>query len=57
MAETMDTCVHLFPDAEDIGRTALDQALAIALAEQDRTPGPSERAAAGQRSGGGRVSL
>ena len=27
---------HLFPDAEDLGRAAVDQALAPALAEQDR---------------------
>ncbi len=36
MAETMDTYGHLFPDAEDLGRTAVDQALAPALAEQNR---------------------
>ena len=34
--ETMDTYGHLFPDAEDLGRTAVDQALAPALAEQER---------------------
>jgi len=32
----MDTYGHLFPDAEDLGRTAVDQALAPALAEQER---------------------
>jgi integrase len=36
IAETMDTYGHLFPDAEDLGRTAVDQALAPALTEQDR---------------------
>jgi len=36
MAETMDTYGHLFPDAEDLGRTAVDQALAPARAEQER---------------------
>jgi integrase len=36
IAETMDTYGHLFPDAEDLGRTAVDQALAPALAEQER---------------------
>jgi integrase len=28
LAETMDTYRHLFPDAEDLGRTAVDLALA-----------------------------
>jgi hypothetical protein len=36
IAETMDTYGHLFPDAEDLGRTAVDQVLAAALAEQER---------------------
>ncbi len=27
LAETTDTYGHLFPDAEDLGRTAVDQAL------------------------------
>jgi len=36
MAETMDTYGHLFPDAEELGRTAVDDALAQALAEQGR---------------------
>jgi hypothetical protein len=36
IAETMDTYGHLFPDAEDLGRTAVDQTLAPALAEQER---------------------
>src|SRR5262249_26968891 len=39
VAETMDTYGHLFPDAEDLGRTAVDQALAPALAEQERNRG------------------
>jgi len=32
----MGTQRHLFPDAEDLGRTDVDQALAPALAEQER---------------------
>jgi hypothetical protein len=36
MAETMDTYGHLFPDAEDLGRGAVDKALGNALAEQER---------------------
>jgi hypothetical protein len=36
LAETMDTYGHLFPDAEDLGRTAVDLALAPLLAEQNR---------------------
>ena len=36
IAETMDTYGHLFPDAEDLGRGAVDDALARALAEQGR---------------------
>jgi hypothetical protein len=36
IAETMDTYAHLFPDSEDLGRGAVDDALASALAEQER---------------------
>jgi hypothetical protein len=36
IAETMDTCRHLFPDGDDLGRTAVQHALALALAEQER---------------------
>jgi integrase len=36
IAETMDTYGHLFPDSEDLGRVAVDDALAGALAEQGR---------------------
>jgi integrase len=36
IAETMDTYGHLFPDSEDLGRGAVDDALAGALAEQER---------------------
>jgi excinuclease UvrABC ATPase subunit len=37
IAETMDTTYgRPFPDAENLGRTAVDQALAPALAEHDR---------------------
>lgn len=36
IAETMDTYGHLFPDAEDLGRGAVDAMLGAALAEQGR---------------------
>src|SRR5260221_12743735 len=36
IAETMDTYGHLFPDAEDLGRSAVDQALGTLLTEQSR---------------------
>ena len=36
ITETMDTYGHLFPDAEDLGRTAVDRTLAPALTELDR---------------------
>ena len=36
IAETMDTYGHLFPDSEDPGRGAIDDALAAAQAEQGR---------------------
>src|SRR5215813_14776551 len=36
IAETMDTYGHLFPDAEDLGWTAVDDTLASALAERQR---------------------
>ncbi len=36
IAETMDTYGHLFPDSEDLGRGAVETALAGALAEQER---------------------
>jgi integrase len=36
IAETMDTYGHLFPDSEDLGRGAVDDALAPAQAEQGR---------------------
>jgi hypothetical protein len=52
LAETMDTYGHLFADAEDLGRTAVDQALRPELAEQRRNralPGASgEQETAGQ---------
>ena len=37
IGETMDTYGHLFPDSEDLGRGAIQCALAGALAEQDRS--------------------
>ncbi|MGO9780046.1 MAG: tyrosine-type recombinase/integrase [Streptosporangiaceae bacterium] len=36
IAETMDTYGHLFPDSEELGRGAVDDALAAAQAEQGR---------------------
>jgi hypothetical protein len=36
IAETMDTYGHLFPDAEDLGRGAIDAIFAVALTEQER---------------------
>jgi integrase len=36
IAEMMDTYGHLFPDSEDLGRAAVDDALEGALAEQER---------------------
>ena len=36
ITETMDTYGHLFPDAEDPGRGAIDAIFAVALTEQGR---------------------
>lgn len=36
ITETMDTYGHLFPDAEDLGRGAIDAIFATAPAEQGR---------------------
>ena len=36
IAETMDTYGHLFPDSVDLGRGAVESALAPAQAEQER---------------------
>jgi hypothetical protein len=36
ITETMDTYGHLFPDAEDLGRGAIDAIFATALPEQER---------------------
>lgn len=36
ITETMDTYGHLFPDAEDLGRGAIDAVFAVGLAEQGR---------------------
>jgi integrase len=57
MAETMDTYGHLFPDSEDLGRSAVDDALAGPLRNRNGTGAPGERAGAGQAMGGGRVGL
>ena len=34
ITETMDTYGHLFPDAEDLGRGAIDAIFAVVLTEQ-----------------------
>jgi hypothetical protein len=39
IAETMDTYGHLFPDSKELGRGAVEAALAGALAEQERNRG------------------
>jgi hypothetical protein len=36
ITETMDTYGHLFPDAENLGRRAIDAIFAVALTEQER---------------------
>jgi hypothetical protein len=36
ITETMDTYGHLFPDAEDLGRGAIDAIFAMSLTEQER---------------------
>lgn len=36
ITETMDTYGHLFPDAEDLGRGAIDAIFAATLTEQGR---------------------
>ena len=36
ITETMDTYGHLFPDAEDLGRGAIDAIFAVTPAEQER---------------------
>jgi hypothetical protein len=36
ITETMDTYGHLFPDAEDFGRGAIDAVFAVALREHGR---------------------
>ena len=36
ITETMDTYGHLFPDAEDLGRGAIDAIFAVVLTEQER---------------------
>jgi integrase len=57
LAETMDTYGHLFADTEDLGRTAVDQALRPLFAEQTRNGRAHEYKTAGQSAGGGRVGL
>jgi hypothetical protein len=57
LAETMDTYGHLFADTEDLGRTAVDQALKPLFAEQTRNGSAHDYKSAGQSTGGGRVGL
>ena len=49
IAETMDTYGHLFPGSEDLGRGAVDDALAGALAEQEQERPVSAQALARAR--------
>jgi integrase len=35
--ETLDTCSHLWPDSEDLTRTAVDEVLGAAVADSVRT--------------------
>jgi integrase len=48
ITETMGTYGHLFPDAEDLGRAAGDEALAPVLAEQSRNRTSHDRVSAVQ---------
>ncbi len=57
ITETMDTYGHLFVDADDQGRTAVDQAISPVFAELDRNRRADDRKSAGQGPGGGRVGL
>jgi hypothetical protein len=53
----MDTYGHLFADAEDLGRTAIDQVLRPVLTEPERNWSLHDYKAAGQSAGGGRAGL
>src|SRR4029077_12764731 len=57
LAETMDTCGHLFADTEDLGRTAIDQVLRPVLTEPEQNWSLHDYKAAGQSAGGGRAGL
>ena len=57
LAETMDTYGHLFADADDLGRTAVDQILKPVLTEPERNWSDHDYKPAGQRAGGGRGGL
>ena len=48
ITETMDTYGHLFPDAEDLGRGAIDAIFAVTPAEQERNQQPADGFTAGQ---------
>jgi hypothetical protein len=53
----MDTYGHLFADADDVGRTAVDQILKPVLTEPARNWSDHDYKPAGQRAGGGRAGL
>jgi hypothetical protein len=48
ITETMDTYGHLFPDAEDLGRGAIDATFAAVVTEQGRSQQAGDHSAAGQ---------
>jgi integrase len=57
LAETMDTYGHLFNDADDLGRAAVDQLLRPELTEPERNWSVLDYKRAGQSTGGGRAGL
>jgi hypothetical protein len=48
ITETMDTYGHLFPDAEDLGRGAIDASFAVLRRNRDGTSRHGDHSAAGQ---------
>ena len=57
LAETMDTYGHLFADADDLGRAAVDQLIRPEMTEPERNWSVHDYKRAGHSAGGGRVSL
>ena len=49
ITETMDTFGRLFPDAEDLGRGAIDATFAMPLTEQGGTSNRDDRFAPGRQ--------